>query len=643
MSSNVFLGSVFKGLDPIREYVWREVQKRSLLKCVSFQTDHITIYPERVLQEIRSAISDGDFFIILVGPEYGTKISQSGVPTDKGRTDWKISFGHYELELALSRLEAITKPGSTNRILIVDLNTKTVAPSADLKNLRRFAREGAEQFDVAFEHVPVLWKAKTKSKAGYYAVAPTEKETWESKLESFLDRANDLAEDLEHQKYLKKFQIGRKNNIHVAGWSGIEEDKLYERLVDDGYRDNSFSFLTMDRSLIEVPTSTKYYPRLQHPYLHFDFLFSDIEVVNFHKERGYIGPLKGHDGADFVRNCFNGGAFSPNIQRHYESFYPEGLLHAVPLLYGFNEIIIKTDSPIIKAGQPNGAEPDVFSYAAFDLPTLLRQGHRVTLWGWWVVTFPTILLAHAAAMLDRNRAAGKATDMIFPLLKYDNIKNVQSFSNWILNTARDFPREFEVCIAEMVNSIIREYQDSRSTTRPKVVRSLDTLSNDLRSGNTDIVLGGTSGVLATCRETECSYATVVPIEGVYSWINCICPTLNAEADFLERIIKHWSLPDTQIRLSLGVSTDEAFDPAAFTKPYIGIPANKVAEKMFRNKVQAFPQLNAIDKTLDRLERRKNSATLGTSWLRPFPQEQAAFLMEYFWNVLTRDLKADFRR
>ncbi|TQF36709.1 hypothetical protein UNPF46_21390 [Bradyrhizobium sp. UNPF46] len=652
MYGNLFLSSVFQNLSSIRDFIWREVQKQSMLKCISFQTEHVLLYPATIRGEIRDAIEGSDFFIVLIGPQYGTKISGSGLPSDDSRDDWDLSFGHWELELALQRLASTTKPHSkvpitdpVKRLLLVNLVTKANSSLSDLRRLREYAAQKADQLGVIFETIQVRLPGASKSKksrARQYQIS--DPGLWEAKLRGFLSRANDLSEDLMHEKSLKTFPIERNRNIHVAGWSGIEENKLYEAFISDGYHSDSFSFLTMDRSLIEVPSSTRYFPRLEHPFLQFDFLFSDIEVVNFHKERGYIGPLAPLDGESYIRARFADSSFSANVRRHRESFYPNEQLHAVPLLYGFNEIITAANSPILNANKAAGQiGPASTSYSAFDLPTLLGQGRSVVLWGWWVVTFPIILLAHATAVFEQRRAAGEPfTDFLG--LKETHIQSVRTFSDWIMNFARNSPQEFELCIGLLVTSIRDAYQKHPDPASPKVVRSLDTLTHVLRDGDADVVLGGTSAVLATCRETERQYETIIPKEGVFTWINCICPTPNAKADFLGKIVEHWSKPDTQIRLSLGVGTDEVFDPSVLSKQYVGIPANQFAERIFCDKIQSSPQLGSIHRTLRALAARKVDPSLGSSsWVRPFPQEQAAFLMEYYWNVLTRELNADFKR
>ncbi|MCK5232944.1 MAG: DUF4062 domain-containing protein, partial [Desulfobulbaceae bacterium] len=106
MASNVFLSSVFKGLHEIRHKIWMDIQKFENLHCISFQSDHVTHYPKSILADTVSEIEKCDFFVFLVGPEYGTVIDSVLKADDMNGVNGyeNLSFSHFEFECARKKL-----------------------------------------------------------------------------------------------------------------------------------------------------------------------------------------------------------------------------------------------------------------------------------------------------------------------------------------------------------------------------------------------------------------------------------------------------------------------------------------------------------------------------------------------------------
>lgn len=631
MFGNIFLGSVFKNLGPFRDNIWREVQKRRLLKCVSFQLDHIVDYPSNLLPAIRTEIHNSDFFIILIGPDYGTNISRTPTQVDEKRASWDVSFGHYEFELAEARLDSFSPSSRSERMLLIHLLSDQ-AEDDDLRKFRDLASTKALGWGVDQKFISVVKKHEN------YDAKTGEEIKWRSYLKDFLDVASTISKYEQRGKFLEEFNIDPKNHIHIAGWSGIEETKLYDKFAEtNGYFNDAFSFLIMDRSLIELPTSTRYVPRLRHANLPFDFLFSDIEIVPFHIERKYISFMRLQEGTDALRSCFRQTpSFFSDFVRPYEDFYFDDSdnLQAVPLLYGFNEVIVNPDAKV------NVGLPVVPSYSDFDLPTVVARHCRVGLWGWWVATFPILLLAHAAKAFAENPEAMKISEILNKdgaVLNVDltrsDVANVETFSDWI-EEASAAPLDFEKCIALIVRSIIEGVRKTQITGTITVLKTLRQLRSQLCSRQLDVVLGGTSAVLATCDERAESYECIVPKEGVYLWINCVCAAINPKANMLEKILENWLSTDIQLKMSLG--TEDS--PDLNSKFYIGIPARKEAELLFKMKADELPKLKKICNTYELIEKRQCEQAGGNFGvaLRPFPPK-AAYLLEHYWNFLVGEL------
>jgi hypothetical protein len=619
MTGNVFLGSIFKGLGPLRDNIWREIQKTNSLNCISLQLDHLHVadYPRSLLRDIRRAINRSDFFIILVGPSYGTEISKTRVKKDKTRNNWDVSFSQYELERAVLRLKSISNNRS-NRILLVELKSGKGGVSSKLKRYREYA----DRLNIGFLDYTV-----TKKNGNYHI--SRRKSDWKIALDNFLLTAKRVSSSEQRRKYLAKFKIKSNTHVHVAGWSGIENRELYTPLLKfDRYHTDSFSFLIMDRSLIEFPKSTNYSPRLGHDNLPFDFLFSDIEIVPFHKTREYIQKFSNepNDAGSYVKNCFADETpfFSSLIGKRLDQLpcIQDETVYAVPLLYGFNEIIVKNSESAAK---------QEWSYSDFDLPALVKAGHKVGLWGWWVATFPIVLLAHAVAIFEKN------PNHPFKTLKENHTERVAAFADWMTTGAKT-PVPFEEDIQWLVTSIISKVRRIRKSAREDkihVYRTLEVLKRALEKEELDVVLGGTSGVLATCNSAaRNTYSCKRPEEGLYLWVNCVCRTPHPDKKLLGMMVRHWLSEKTQIELSIGSNPEAEIN----SKSYVGVPVNKKAADTFRKKAIDLPSLNEIQRTLDDFEKAKHSDTHYA--FRPFPH-QVAFLLEYHWNCLVQRIGANY--
>lgn len=640
MYGTVFLGSQFDGINLLREErFFAPIEAAKTLKCVSFEKGQNRVFPQSMLSDIVAEIRQTDHFIFLIGPDEGTTLEKLHEEDDVVLNPFEdyrdVQFTHFEAKFAKIRLDEIFSQETCEkavflkkRILLFDLSIKGRAAPEGVKTILRYFRDwGIDSHTLYVNKYKKQWSLQKSSVTPYEVL-----------LRNFLQNI-ELDKVSRINSFLRDNQIDPNEHIQLLGWTGLENwDRYRSYLQTQAMRSDNFSFLTTNRSIISLPSDVSYYPRVGHKPLGFDFVLADAEIIPHYRRTDAISAFPRHIATDIARRLIPSGrkasdCFAPVVESLMNSILErcteeghEMPICFAPLMYGFNEVLLRAKD----SGQD--CEPiQVASYADLDIALLVRGGRRIGLWSWWVSTMPIILFSRLrylvrTAELDELCSSENETSVT----RWKNLQDVKTFSDYLnTDSERNRGKQVERLIAVLVDSLVSDLtklMDMPMGTARGSVEIFNTFADQSRNGRgdvaVDIMIGSSSAILPPLLSAGRKYIwkTVIPEEGVFVWMNCICSYANTvTGPPHEELMKHWLGPEFQ----RGLVDLDAFDP----KGYVGLPVIDSVSKVYRKQLDYPLGMAPILDTL-----RKSEAGEIQYALRPFPVSLWPFL-EYQWSQL----------
>lgn len=596
MFGRIFIASIFSGFATYRNRLVNLINETEEFKAVSLtsrESPRNSKAETDPLEWIDASIQKSSHFVIIAGPREGStleRLSKYGGRAEselKNRPDWaKKTITTIESiwikECLVKRASALKLDAAATQLYI----RKNIRLIVVGERSERFVEDILGEFevfgsglwamapsieDVMFppDNVSIAADSLLTEDAQEVKSQETSKqrrarlelEDWlENSVAQFLKAlAKDKATRVD--AFHKWHPMQPETHLQVLGWSGLEDFDYSSFLRSKELCDDQLAFLSINRSLISLPSSTSYIPYIRAEPLDLDFVVADVEMVPHYRRSRSIVALPKKINPDFyvddlVWNWIDDCVVDSSTGRPF----------AAPLMFGFNEIIVRTAGSLEIAGE--------FSYANLAIEKLSECSSlkHIFIWaGWWVPAFYT--LTYAELLACRTSYEVEAASLNAPDAIYAGI---DEFIDW-LNSATSTDVDKRRFVAGLVDGVIKKSGSKALKSKIIFCHSLRQLHQKIKGSRSCMVIGGSSALLPDLDGLELT--VLRPKEGLLVWINCASlMQKDKRPPHADDLLKYW-LDDMQHELTskwTSLPEGQANPPRSDDKPpsFRGLPVSK---------------------------------------------------------------------